>query len=115
MKNLSLLAGFVMIAAGAVAQRPADHAHSMMPEPASIQEVELSQKAGVEARNQARGGGEILFQETFSNGFDGEGLNGAWTASDNLDGNLWIWVTPEGQGLYSDMETTTGSNHPGGY
>ena len=61
------------------------------------------------------GGDIILFQETFSNGFDGEGLNGAWTASDNLDGNLWIWVTPEGQGLYSDMATTTGSNHPGGF
>ena len=61
------------------------------------------------------GGETILFQESFANGFDGSNGNGAWTASDNLDGNLWIWVTPEGQGLYSDMVTPTGSTHPGGY
>ena len=83
-------------------------------EPASELEATIAKQLGAEAKSQARGGGPILFQETFSNGFDGSNGNGAWTPSDNQDGSLWIWVTPTGQGQYPD-ETSTGSAHPGGF
>ena len=57
------------------------------------------------------GGGAILFQETFSNGFDGS--NGKKrTVNDNQDGTLWLG-DPRGQGLYPG-EVPTGSSHPGG-
>ena len=85
----------------------------MKPQPATEQEASLAKQMGLEAKNQARGGGAILFQETFSNGFDGSNGNGAWTVNDNQDGTLWIWVTPDGQGLYPG-EVPTGSAHPGG-
>ena len=56
--------------------------------------------------------GNVLFYESFSNGFDGSNGNGAWTVNDNQDGRLWVWVAPDGQGFYPDGEAT-GSNHPG--
>lgn len=61
---------------------------------------------------QQRGGGTIIFQETFGNGLEGVNGNGAWTAEDNQDGNLWIYVGPNGA-TYLDG-TSTGSVHPGG-
>lgn len=61
---------------------------------------------------QQRGGGTIIFQETFGNGLAGVNGNGAWTAEDNQNGNLWIYVGPNGA-TYLDG-TSTGSVHPGG-
>ena len=113
MKQLSLLAGFLFCTTAVLAQRPAETTQSMKPQPATEQEAAIAKQLGLQAKNQARGGGAILYQETFSNGFDGSNGNGAWTVNDNQDGNLWIWVTPEGQGLYPG-EVPTGSAHPGG-
>lgn len=113
MKQLSLLAGFLFCATAVLAQRPAETTQSMKPQPATEQEAAIAKKMGAEAKTQARGGGSILYQETFANGFDGSNGNGAWTVNDNQDGTLWIWVTPEGQGLYPG-EVPTGSAHPGG-
>ena len=113
MKQLSLFAGFLFCASAVLAQRPAETTQSMKPQPASEQEAALAKQWGAEAMNQARGGGggAILYQETFSNGF-GTG-DSAWTVTDNQDGNLWIWVNPEGQGVYPSGGPT-GSTHPGG-
>ena len=55
----------------------------------------------------------VLFYESFSNGFNGSNGNGAWTVNDNQDGRLWIWVAPDGQGFYPGG-AATGSTHPGG-
>ena len=69
--------------------------------------------AGIEARASQRGGGSILFEENFANGFAGTNGNGAWTASDNANGELWIWVAPGNTGYYSNGNPT-GVSHPAG-
>lgn len=61
---------------------------------------------------QQRGGGTIIFQETFGNGLEGVNGNGAWTAVDNQNGNLWIYVGPDGATYLSG--NSTGAVHPGG-
>ena len=58
------------------------------------------------ALESVRGGGAILFQESFSNGFDGSNGNGAWTVEDNANDNLWAWIMPGGQGMYADGGAT---------
>ena len=123
MKQLSLLAGFLFCTTAVLAQRHAGAAQSMMPEPATEQEAAIAKQLGLQGKVIQARGGATLYQETFSNGFDGSNGNGAWTASDDQDGSLWIWVTPEGQGLYFDGASTgpsyngasTGSTHPGGF
>ncbi|MDG2311021.1 MAG: hypothetical protein P8L64_01385, partial [Flavobacteriales bacterium] len=69
--------------------------------------------AGIEARATQRGGGNILFSEDFSNGFDGINGNGEWTTSDNANDSLWVWVAPGNTGYYSNGDAT-GVSHPGG-
>ena len=113
MKSMSLFAGFVLCTAAATAQRPAIFDQASMPVPASVEEANASRKAGLTALESARGGGAILFQETFSNGFDGSNGNGAWTVEDNANDSLWAWVMPGGQGVYADGNAT-GTAHPGG-
>tara|TARA_B100000989_G_scaffold123699_1_gene91440 strand:+ start:17910 stop:19979 length:2070 start_codon:yes stop_codon:yes gene_type:complete len=113
MKSMSLFAGFVLCTAAAIAQRPAIFDQASMPVPASVEEANASRKAGLTALESARGGGAILFQETFSNGFDGSNGNGAWTVEDNANDSLWAWVMPGGQGVYADGNAT-GTAHPGG-
>ncbi len=110
---MSLFAGFVLCTAAATAQRPAIFDQASMPVPASVEEANASRKAGLTALESARGGGAILFQETFSNGFDGSNGNGAWTVEDNANDSLWAWVMPGGQGVYADGNAT-GTAHPGG-
>ncbi len=61
-----------------------------------------------------RGGGTILFQETFSNGFDGSNGNGAWSVDQNVETDIWVWVAPGNTGYYADG-TATGVSHPAGY
>ena len=113
MKTFSLLAGFALCTTAVLAQRPADFNEAMMPQPASAEEANASRQAGVKALENVRGGGAILFQETFSNGFDGSNGNGAWTVEDNANDSLWAWVMPGGQGMYLDGNPT-GTAHPGG-
>lgn len=113
MKTLSLFASLALCTTAVLAQRPADFDQAMMPQPASAEEAMMSRITGLEALNNVRGGGTILFQETFSNGFDGSNGNGAWTTADNGGDSLWVWVAPGGQGQYSDG-SPTGSAHPGG-
>ena len=113
MKSMSLFAGFVLCTAAAIAQRPAIFDQASMPVPASVEEANTARKAGLTALESARGGGAILFQETFSNGFDGSNGNGAWTVEDNANDSLWAWVMPGGQGVYADGNAT-GTAHPGG-
>lgn len=110
---MSLFAGFVLCTAAAIAQRPAIFDQASMPVPASVEEANAARKAGLTALESARGGGAILFQETFSNGFDGSNGNGAWTVEDNANDSLWAWVMPGGQGVYADGNAT-GTAHPGG-
>ena len=114
MKHIPLFAGLLFCTTAAFAQRSAAESQIMKLEPASERAATIAKQLGAEVKSQARGGGSMLFQETFSNGFDGSNGNGAWTPSDNQDGSLWIWVTPTGQGQYLD-ETSTGSAHPGGF
>jgi len=113
MKSMSLFAGFVLCTAAAIAQRPAIFDQASMPVPASVEEANTARKAGLTALESVRGGGAILFQETFSNGFDGSNGNGAWTVEDNANDSLWAWVMPGGQGVYADGNAT-GTAHPGG-
>ena len=110
---MSLLAGFILCTSAAIAQRPAIFDQASMPVPASVEEANTSRKAGLIALESVRGGGAILFQETFSNGFDGSNGNGAWTVEDNANDSLWAWVMPGGQGVYADGNAT-GTAHPGG-
>ena len=85
----------------------------LAPMKATASEADAARLSGQPNSAFSVGGGSILYQETFANGFDGSNGNGAWTVNDNQDGTLWIWVTPEGQGLYPG-EVPTGSAHPGG-
>ncbi|MDA0940299.1 MAG: T9SS type A sorting domain-containing protein [Bacteroidetes bacterium] len=113
MKTLSLFAGLALCTTAVVAQRPAEITKPAVPQAVTAEEATAARKAGIEALNNVRGGGMTLFQEDFSNGFDGSNGNGAWTTADNADNSLWIWVAPGNQGYYADG-TETGSAHPGG-
>ena len=99
-------ASVVCLSASAWAQTPADFNTAMHPEPVSLEEANLSRELGKQPQTYLRGGGTILFQETFANGFDGINGNGAWTVSDNAGDSLWVWVQPGGQGLYADGAAT---------
>ena len=86
----------------------------MLPTAATEKEGQSSRAMGATlAQSLSLGGGAILFQETFSNGFDGSNGNGAWTVEDNANDSLWAWVMPGGQGMYLDGNPT-GTAHPGG-
>ena len=85
----------------------------MRPEPVSLEEANTSRELGKQPQTYLRGGGTILFQETFANGFDGINGNGAWTVNDNGGDSLWVWVQPGGQGLYANGDAT-GVTHPAG-
>ena len=80
---------------------------------ASEEELINSRLAGVEALASQRGGGSILFQEDFSNGFEGSNGNGAWTTFDNANDSGWVYVGADGFGTYSSGNAT-GVEHPGG-
>jgi hypothetical protein len=88
-------------------------AQMLLPSASTAAEASRSRNEGAWLLQNAMGGGTIVFQETFSNGFDGENGNGAWTVEDNANNDIWVWVQPGGQGLYADG-SATGSTHPGG-
>ena len=61
----------------------------------------------------SQGKAQIVFQETFSSGFSGDNGIGPWSAADNQDGSLWVWVTPDGMGEFQNG-IATGVSHPAG-
>jgi hypothetical protein len=76
-------------------------------------EANASLQAGIVARSSQIGGGSILFEENFANGFAGTNGNGEWTTSDNANDSLWIYVAPGNAGYYSNGDPT-GVSHPAG-
>ena len=114
MKHLTLTLGALCIFAFASAQRLGTlHSFEHTISAATHAEVLNSLIAGEEARSTQRGGGNTLFSEDFSNGFDGINGNGAWTATDNGNDSLWVWVSPDNTGFYHNGDAT-GVSHPGG-
>jgi len=114
MKHLTLTLGALCIFAFASAQRLETlHSFEHTITAATQAEVLNSLIAGEEARSTQRGGGNILFSEDFSNGFDGVNGNGAWTATDNGNDSLWVWVSPDNAGFYQNGDAT-GVIHPAG-
>ena len=114
MKHLTLTLGALCIFAFASAQR-LETLHSFEHTVIAATQAEVSNSliAGEQARVTQRGGGNILFSEDFSNGFDGINGNGEWLTADNAENQLWIWVAPDGNGVYNDG-TESGVDHPGG-
>jgi hypothetical protein len=114
MKHLTLTLGALCIFAFASAQRLETlHSFEHTLTAATQSEVANSLLAGEEARSTQRGGGNILFSEDFSNGFDGVNGNGAWTTMDNANDSLWVWVSPDNAGFYHNGDAT-GVVHPAG-
>lgn len=96
MKKTYLLIGAgILIAAQSYAQ----------PSKATLLEPGLSQEILTIGENNAQtkiiksgakgGGSQLYFSEDFSNGFAGQGANGAWT-TDGANGNLWFQSFPIG-------------------
>ena len=114
MKHLTLTLGALCIFAFASAQR-LETLHSFAHKITSATQAEVANSllAGEEARSTQRGGGNILFSEDFSNGFDGVNGNGAWTTIDNANDSLWIWISPDNAGFYHNGDAT-GEVHPAG-
>lgn len=113
MKHLLLFTGLTCCLTAALAQRPTDSNVAQSPTAVDRAEAQLSLDQGVEALMTQRGGGTILFQETFSNGFDGSNGNGAWSVDQNVETDIWVWVAPGNTGYYADG-TATGVSHPAG-
>ena len=114
MKKLTLFLGALCLFAFASAQRVNSlHTFEHTITKASEEELINSRLAGVEALASQRGGGSILFQEDFSNGFEGSNGNGAWTTFDNANDSGWVYVGANGFGTYSNGNAT-GVEHPGG-
>lgn len=114
MKHLLLFTGLTCCLTAALAQRPTDSNVAQSPTAVDRAEAQSSLDQGVEALMTQRGGGTILFQETFSNGFDGSNGNGAWSVDQNVETDIWVWVAPGNTGYYADG-TATGVSHPAGY
>ena len=67
----------------------------VVPTHVTEKEAELARAKGASlVQSLPSWGGAILFQESFSNGFDGSNGNGAWTVEDNANDSLWAWVMP---------------------
>ena len=114
MKHLTLTLGALCIFAFASAQKVDQHnIFEQTLSNANVDELINSKFAGVEALANQRGGGDILFSEDFSNGFDGSNGNGPWTIVDNANNNAWVYVASNGAGTYYDG-SATGANHPAG-
>ena len=104
MKHLTLTLVALCIFAMASGQR-LETLHSFEHTLTAATQVEANNalQAGIEARSTQRGGGNILFSEDFSNGFDGINGNGEWTTSDNAnDSFMDLDVAPGNAGYYSN-------------
>ena len=114
MKHLTLTLVAICIFAIASGQR-LETLHSFEHALTAATQVESHNalQAGIDARSSQRGGGSVLFEEDFSNGFDGINGNGEWTTSDNANDSLWVWVAPGNAGYYSNGDPT-GVAHPAG-
>ena len=100
MKRISMLAALALSTTAAVAQRPADTDKAMVPTTVTRAENQASLLQGQEALANQGGARNVVYQETFANGFDGSNGNGAWTVEDNEEGinseEIWVWVAPGG-------------------
>jgi hypothetical protein len=118
MKRISMLAVLALGTTAAVAQRPADTDKAVVPTPVTRAENQASLAQGQEALANQGGVRNVVFQETFANGFDGSNGNGAWTVEDNVEGinseEIWVWVAPGGLGYYADGTPTGKATHPAG-
>ncbi len=118
MKRISMLAVLALGTTAAVAQRPADTDKAMAPTTVTRAENQASLAQGQEALANLGGVRNVVFQETFANGFDGSNGNGAWTVEDNVEGinseEIWVWVAPGGLGYYADGTPTGKATHPAG-
>ena len=114
MKHLTLTLVAMSIFAFASAQRVNDlHTFEHKLTKASVEELTTSRLLGVEALANQRGGGALLFEEDFSNGFAGSNGNGAWTTSDNAGDSAWVYVGTDGMGTYSSGAASN-ATHPAG-
>lgn len=114
MKHLTLTLGAICIFAVASGQRLEKiHTFANTITAATVAEADQARLDGVVARSTERVGGNILFSEDFSNGFDGINGNGSWATADNAGDSLWIWVAPGNTGFYNNGDAT-GISHPGG-
>jgi hypothetical protein len=118
MKRISMLAALALSTTAAVAQRPADTDKAMVPTTVTRAENQASLLQGQEALANQGGARNVVYQETFANGFDGSNGNGAWTVEDNVEGinseEIWVWVAPGGLGYYEDGTPTGKATHPAG-
>ena len=118
MKRISMLAALALSTTAAVAQRPADTDKAMAPTTVTRAENQASLLQGQEAMANQGGVRNVVYQETFANGFDGSNGNGAWTVEDNVEGinseEIWVWVAPGGLGYYEDGTPTGKATHPAG-
>jgi hypothetical protein len=90
------------------------HAFAQRPTGLTAAEVGTRDASGVGSLELVqRGGGTVLFQEDFANGFDGNNGIGAWTAEDTGGGLIWQYVAPGGDGIYANG-TPSGVQPPAG-
>jgi hypothetical protein len=115
MKHLTIALCGVLVAGSINAQRLHDRQDfAQAPQALSATETITVRQATTSSMEIAtRGGGTVLFQEDFSNGFDGNNTFGAWTAEDTGGGTIWQHVGANGYGTFADG-TDSGVQPPAG-
>ena len=104
MKHLTLALCGVLAAGTLSAQRLHDRQDfAQAPQALSAVETQTVRQATTSSLEMAtRGGGTILFQEDFANGFAGNNTFGAWTSEDTGGGTIWQYVDANGNGQFAD-------------
>lgn len=117
MKHLTIALCGVLALGTAQAQRLQDR-HDFAQAPQGLTAVESQAMTVRQATTSSfdlatRGGGTVLFQEDFANGFEGNNTFGAWTAEDTGGGLIWQYVDAGGDGSFADG-TPSGVAPPAG-
>ena len=117
MKHLTLALCGVLALGSTQAQRLQDR-HDFAQAPQGLTAVESETMTMRTATTTSlelatRGGGVVLFQEDFANGFAGNNSFGAWTAEDTGAGSIWQYVDASGDGNFADG-TPSGVQPPAG-
>jgi hypothetical protein len=115
MKHLTLALCGVLAAGSLSAQRLQDrHDFAQAPQALTAVETQTVRQATASSMDVAlRGGGTVLFQEDFANGFAGNNTFGAWSAEDTGGGTIWQYVAANGNGQFADG-TASGVQPPAG-
>ncbi len=96
MKKLYTLGmALAMVAFGTQSFAQVKQLNSKAPNVPFTSEMTSSSKIKATKGLEKGGGPEVYWSEDFSNGFDGQGSNGAWSVSEDL-GSLWFWTFPVG-------------------